>query len=252
MGLLDRKVALITGAGAGMGRSHSLLFASEGAHIYATDIDLALAQDTAAKVQGAGGSATALLHDVSSEDHWSNVLQSIDDAHGQLDILVNNAGIAIYAYLESVSDESWDRTFSINANGAFLGCKYAVELLKKSECGAIVNIASSLSHYSIPTVAPYCATKGTVFMLTKAAAFEYAQYGIRVNSVHPGIVRTPMTNEALADPQFVESVVNTVPLRRVAEPEEVSAVVLFLASERASFVTGTDVVVDSGAFASKG
>ena len=246
---LDNKIALITGAGTGMGRSHALMLGSEGAHVYVTDISEQLGLETVALVHDAGGSATALLHDVSSESQWLDVLNTIDNIHGRLDILVNNAGIATWDYLENISNEFWDRIFSINANSAFLGCRHGLALMKKAGGGAIVNIASSLTHHAVPMVAHYIASKGAVMMLTKAAAFEYAKYGIRVNSVHPGIIETPMTTEALKDPCFVETVISKVPINRAGQPDEVSSVVLFLVSDKASFVTGADVLVDAGAFA---
>ncbi|MCC7411082.1 MAG: SDR family oxidoreductase [Gammaproteobacteria bacterium] len=235
-----------------MGRAHALRLAADGARLFVTDVDEHGAGATVDMIRDAGGTATALGHDVSSEADWLDVLRFVDEACGYLDILVNNAGVVIYESLEAVAEQAWDRVFSINANGVFLGCRHGVSLLRKAKAGVIVNIGSSLFHYAIPTVASYVASKGAIAMLTKAAAYEYAPYGIRVNAVHPGIVATPMTESPLEDPDFVAAVVRTVPLRRVAEPSEIASVVAFLVSDRASFVTGADLVVDAGAFAGRG
>jgi cyclopentanol dehydrogenase len=245
-GRMSGKVALITGAAQGMGRSHALLLAAEGAKVVITDVREAAGKAVAEEINDAGGSALFITHDVTRSDDWQRVLEEAVNEFGKLDVLVNNAGILILKPLDETDEEEWDRTLDINAKGTFLGCKLAAPALQAAGGGSIVNISSIYGLIGAPSAAAYQASKGAVRLLSKAAAVDLAKFGIRVNSVHPGVIDTEMTKELMATPEGAKALLGTTILGRPGRPEEVSQAVLFLASDEASFVTGAELVVDGG------
>ena len=245
-GRVAGKVAIVTGGGQGMGRSHSLLLAVEGATVVVTDVNETSGAAVAAEINAAGGRAVFIRHDVTSSSHWRAVVDEAVAKFGKVDILVNNAGILILKPLDQTDDAEWDLIMSINAKGTFLGCKHIVPAMQKAGGGSIVNISSIYGLVGAPSAAAYEASKGAVRLLTKAAAIDLHQYNIRANSVHPGVIATAMTTDLLSTPEMAKAVLATTILERPAQPREVSYAVLFLASDEASFMTGSEVVVDGG------
>ena len=240
------KVALVTGAAMGMGRAHSLLLANEGAKVVVADIAEEAGQKTVADIRAAGGEAIFVKLDVSKADDWEKAVQAAVAAYGTVNILVNNAGILLSKTLDQTTEAEWDRIFAINAKGPFLGCKTVFPVMQKAGGGSIVNISSIYGLVGAPAAAAYEATKGAVRLLTKAAAVDFAKDHIRVNSVHPGVIKTEMTKGMFVDPAVIKAALGPTLIARPAEPEEVSWAVLFLASDEASYMTGSEVVVDGG------
>jgi cyclopentanol dehydrogenase len=237
---------VVTGAGMGMGRAHAVLLAREGASVVVTDIDAAAAKDTVGVIAEAGGAARFCEHDVSDERSWTDVMDQVDEAFGRVDVLVNNAGILLLKPVHQTAVEEWDRIFSINARGVFLGTKHVLDLMRKAGGGSIVNISSIYGIIGAPNAAAYEATKGAVRLLTKATAVDYAPFGIRANSVHPGVIRTHMTAGLIDQGDAEKALLGPTIMARSAAAEEVSGAVLFLASDESSFMTGSEVVVDGG------
>lgn len=246
MGKMNHKVVLITGGALGMGQAHAKTFAREGAQVVLTDINDAAGQATAIAIQQSGGKAEFMHHDVASAADWQQVVAQCIARFGKIDVLVNNAGILLFRSLEDIADEEWDRVMSINARGVFFGCKYVLPGMRKADGGSIINISSIFGLTGSPNAADYGASKGAVRLLTKAAAVDYAKYNIRVNSVHPGLIATEMSKDLLSSPEATRAFVSKALIQRPGRPEEVSAAVLFLASDDASFMTGSEVVVDGG------
>ena len=252
MGRVAGKVALVTGAGLGLGRASSLLLASEGARLVVSDIDESLAGNTAAEIVEAGGEALALRHDVSKSDDWSAVIAVVEQRFGRLDVLVNNAGIAIAKNIEDTSLEEWRRTMAVNLDGVFLGCQHAIGLMKQSGGGSIINLSSIDGIIGEADLAAYCASKGGVRTLTKAVAVHCAEqrYGIRCNSIHPGYIWTPQTENYLRDlgtlDQEKAKALSRHPIGFLGEPSDIAYMVLYLASDESKFVTGSEMVVDGG------
>ncbi|WP_228002335.1 glucose 1-dehydrogenase [Nocardia australiensis] len=243
---VENKIAVVTGGAAGMGRTHAQLLAREGAAVVVTDIDIDGGRRTVELVEAEGGTASFVQHDVSSSENWKAVVDHTVAHHGRIDVLVNNAGILAFKSLPETDDDVWDRILEVNAKGTFLGCKAVIPAMKNSKAPSIVNISSMYAIIGAPNAAAYEASKGAVRSLTKAAAVDLQQYGIRVNSVHPGVIATAMTNDILADPEGARALLGTTILGRAAQPEEVSAAVVFLASDESSFMTGSELVVDGG------
>ena len=252
MGRVAGKVALVTGAGLGLGRASSLLLASEGARLVVSDIDEALAGETAAEIVKAGGEALALRHDVSKPEDWSSVMAAIEQRFERLDVLVNNAGIAIAKNIEDTTFEEWRRTMAVNLDGVFLGCQEGIKLMKKSGGGSIINLSSIDGIIGEADLAAYCASKGGVRTLTKAVAVHCAEqrYGIRCNSIHPGYIWTPQTENYLRDLGTLEQekakALSRHPIGFLGEPNDIAYMVLYLASDESKFVTGSEMVVDGG------
>lgn len=246
MARLNGKVAMVTGGGMGMGREHCLLMANEGAQLIVTDINKEAGQQTVSDIKAAGGDALFIALDVASEKNWQSAVEEGVNQYGKIDILVNNAGILILKSLQQTTVEDWDQVLSINAKGCFLGCREILPAMQKAGGGSIINISSIYGLVGGPNAAAYEASKGAVKMLSKAAAVDYASYNIRVNSVHPGIIRTNMTKEALEHKEVAQQMYAMTLTGREADPKEVSYAVLFLASDESSYVNGSEMVVDGG------
>jgi NAD(P)-dependent dehydrogenase (short-subunit alcohol dehydrogenase family) len=247
---LDGKVALITGAASGMGRSEAIIFAREGARVVVADLLEAEGRQVVADIEAADGGARFVKLDVTSEAHWQEAVAATESSFGKLDLLVNNAGISGSYDPDTMSTAAWDTIMNVNAKGVFLGMKHAIPAMRRAGGGAIVNI-SSISGFVGQTGIhmAYNASKGAVRIATKAAAVQYARDGIRVNSVHPGMMPPMRTSKMSADPAWRAKMINPIPMRREGRVEEVAYAVLFLASDEASYITGTELVVDGGLLA---
>ncbi len=244
---LDGKIALISGGSRGQGAAEARLFTREGARVLFGDVLDEEGWQLEAEIRELGGEATYLHLDVTREADWVGAVETAVRLHGQLDILVNNAGVVSWGRLEDTTPQEWDRVMEVNAKGVFLGTKAVIPEMRKAGGGSIVNISSISGLIGQDVVQPvYNASKGAVRLLTKATAIQYAGEGIRVNSVHPGSVATAMTAERRADPRLHQLSLARIPLRRIAEPEEIAYAVLYLASDEAAFVTGSELVIDGG------
>jgi NAD(P)-dependent dehydrogenase (short-subunit alcohol dehydrogenase family) len=246
---LTGKVALITGGASGMGRSEAMIFAQEGAKVAVGDVLEAEGRDVVDHITKAGGQARFVKVDVTSETDWQAAVQAAVAAFGKLDILVNNAGIC-GSGPDTMRVDVWDKVMDINAKGVFLGMKYAIPAIQQAGGGAIVNISSISGFVGQDRIhMAYNASKGAVRIMTKSAAVQYAKDGIRVNSVHPGVMPPMRTSQASADPEWRAKMLRVIPLKREGRVEEVANAVLFLASDEASYITGTELVVDGGLLA---
>jgi len=247
---LAGKVALITGAASGMGQSEATIFAREGAKVVVADLLEAQGRDVAATITKGGGQARFVTLDVASEADWQAAVAATVEAFGTLDILVNNAGISGTFDPDMLSTSAWDALMTVNAKGVFLGMKHAIPVMRQHGGGAIVNISSISGFVGQDKVhMGYNASKGAVRLMTKSAAVQFAQDGIRVNSVHPGIMPPMRTSKASADPEWRAKSLRAVPMKREGRVEEVGHAVLSLASDEASYITGTELVVDGGLLA---
>ena len=241
---LEGKVALITGGASGMGQSEAVIFAMEGAKVVVADVLEAEGRQVA---EDLGGMGRFVRLDVTSELAWQEAIAATLSQFGKLDVLVNNAGISGTFDPDTLSTSAWDRLMEVNAKGTFLGMKHAIPVMEKAGGGAIVNISSVSGFVGQKGIhMAYNASKGAVRLMTKSAAVQYAWSGIRVNSVHPGVMPAMRTSKATADPAFREKMLAGVPMRRPGRVEEVAYAVLFLASDEASYITGTELVVDGG------
>ncbi len=243
---LKDKVAIVTGAGGGMGAEEARLFAREGAKVVISDIMDDEGKKVEAEIAEAGGEAMFVHTDVTSEESWQNLIAQTISSYGRLDILVNNAGLSSGSEADHLDTDGWHRIMDVNATGVFLGTKHAVLEMQKTGGGSIVNISSIMGFVGGEAGHPaYHASKGAVRIFTKAMAVKYGPDGIRVNSVHPGFM-PPMRSAQSVDTAVREELVRQTPLRRTGETIEVANGVLFLASDDASFVTGTELVIDGG------
>jgi NAD(P)-dependent dehydrogenase (short-subunit alcohol dehydrogenase family) len=244
---LARKVAFISGGARGMGAAEARLFAREGARVALGDVLADEGRKVVEEISETGGEALFVPLDVTSESLWQDAVAASISRFGKLDILVNNAGVGSHGMVEDTSVEEWDRVMDINAKGVFLGTKTAIPELRRAGGGSIINISSQLGIVGVDNSSPqYQASKGAVRLLTKATAIQYARDGIRVNSVHPGPIVTPMTEGSRADEQRYELTLSRIPLGRYGEAEDVAYGVLFLASDESSFMTGSELVIDGG------
>jgi len=244
---LAGKVALVSGAASGMGQSEATIFAREGAKVIVADILEMEGKQVADKIVAGGGQARFVKLDVTSEAEWDAAVKAAVGTFGKLDVLVNNAGISGTYDTDMLSSAAWDKVMAVNAKGVFLGMKHAIPLMKKAGGGAIVNISSISGFVGQDGVhMAYNASKGAVRIMTKTAAVQLAGDGIRVNSVHPGFMPPMRTSKTSADPTWRATMLAAVPMKREGRVEEVAHAVLFLASDEASYITGTELVVDGG------
>lgn len=245
-----RQIAVVTGAGSGIGAATARLYAAQGARVMVCDIDVGLAQATVEAIQAAGGSAHAFELDVTNAEAVEAVFQHIEATHGPMDELVNNVGIEIVGDTQAFSLEDYDRLFNVNVRSVFLCCRAAARHMGQRGTGAIVNLASVASFKTWPGDGVYSATKAAVLALTKAFAVDLAAQGIRVNAVAPAIVETAMTERAIArdaDPASGRERRHKLhPLGRMAKPQEIAEAILFLNSRQSAFTTGACLVLDGG------
>ena len=245
MGRLDGKVAIISGGARGQGEVEAKLFAEEGAKVVFGDILDEQGKQVEAAIRQAGGEATYVHLDVTQEADWQQAVATAVSAYGKLDILVNNAGILRRDGIEETTKELWDTILAVNATGVFLGTKYAIPEMRKAGGGSIVNISSISGMVALGGPA-YNASKGAVRVFTKVTAVHHADDNIRCNSIHPGPVRTPMTESTYSDPEMLERRLRDMPLGRLGTSEDIAYGVLYLASDEAAYVTGAELVIDGG------
>jgi len=246
---LKDKVAIITGARRGMGRAHVLALAKAGAKVVVSDVSLEDCQKVVEEIEKKGGRAIAVKCDVSKKEEVDEMVRKTIEKWAKIDILVNNAGIAQFVPFLEMTEEDWDRTLDINLKGYFLCAQACAKEMIKQKSGVIVNITSiAMGQVGVgfPTLAHYCASKGGIVGMTEALSLELAPYNIRVNAIAPGAIETPMIEPLKADPKTFEGLMARIPLHRVGQPEEVSNLVLFLASDDSSYMTGSTVVIDGG------
>ena len=244
---LNGKVALVSGGASGMGQSEALIFAREGAKVVVADVMETEGRQVADKIKAAGGQGLFVKLDVGQEAEWDKAVNATVGAFGKLDVLVNNAGISGTFDQDMLSTAAWDKLMEINAKGVFLGMKTAIPAMQRAGGGAIVNISSISGFVGQHGVhMAYNASKGAVRIMTKTAAVQFAKDGIRVNSVHPGMLPPMRSSKGSADPTWRDKMIRAVPMKREGRVEEVAHAVLFLASDDASYITGIEVPVDGG------
>ena len=243
---LEGRVALVTGAGRGLGAAMAEALARAGAHVIVNDIDAGCAEAERVRLSEAGLSAEAMAFDVSDSAAIAVAMDAIGAAHGRVDILVNNAGIAVYGGAEELEPADWKSVIDVDLTAVFLLSRQACSLLSRGGHGRIINIASVLGLISRPGIISYVAAKHGIVGLTRALAGELGRYGITCNAIAPGYFLTPMGDVLAKDDRFYRMICNRTPLRRWANPEELQGPVVFLASEASSFVTGHVLTVDGG------
>ena len=244
---LQGKVAIITGGARGQGEAEARMFAREGAKVVFGDVLDDDGRRVEAEIAAAGGEAVYVRLDVTDEDSWREAVGTAVSRFGKVDILVNNAGIASWHAGDDASVAEWDRLMEVNAKGVFLGTKAVIPAMRAAGGGSIINISSISGMVGQTNIHPgYNASKGAVRILTKSTAVQHAAEGIRCNSIHPGPVKTPMTERSWSDPEWLKATERRTPLGRYAEPDEIAYGVLFLASDESSFMTGSEVVIDGG------
>ena len=243
MGRLTDKIALITGGARGQGAAEARLFAAEGATVWLTDVLDDEGEATAAAI---GPAATYRNHDVRDEERWIELVDEVREAHGRLDVLVNNAGIFRVMPTVFTSESEYREIIDVNQVGTFLGMKAVIPTMVGAESGSIINISSVAGLTGAPGTMAYSASKWAVRGMTKVAAKEVAPFGVRVNSVHPGIIDTPMMAEASPEGSIIDRVVDAIPMGHVAQADDVARLVLYLASDESAYSIGAEFVVDGG------
>jgi glucose 1-dehydrogenase len=248
MGQLDQKVAIVTGADSGIGRAIAIEFANEGATVV---INYAHAQDKAEEVlqtiRKNNGKATIIQADVSQYSQVANLIQQTSAQFQRVDIMVNNAGMEIHSPFLDETEEHFDRVIGVDLKGAFFGAQLAArEMVKNKSAGRIINISSVHEDLAMPGNVPYCCAKGGMRMLTRTICLELASHNITVNNIGPGAVHTPIDRDVEADPEKMGALLKEIPLHRMAQPEEVAKLALYLSSEAAAYITGATYFIDGG------
>ena len=252
MGRVDGKIALVTGAASGIGLQASLRLAEEGARVMMTDINVENGKKEAEKL---GRNAEFLKLDITLEEDWISVLRETVKHFQSLDILVNSAGMVLIADVEQISLKDWRQVHAVNLDGPFLGCKHGVRVMKEFGAGSIINLSSVSGLIGGFNLAAYNSSKGAVRMLTKSVALHCARsgYGIRCNSIHPTFIETPMLDSMIQDAPDPEkarqTLIRQVPLKRIGTTDDVAKMIVYLASDESTFVTGTEMVIDGGVVA---
>ncbi|WP_138755642.1 SDR family NAD(P)-dependent oxidoreductase [Paenibacillus sinopodophylli] len=248
---LQGKIALLTGAGSGIGRKTAELFAKEGATVIVNDIDEAKGKETAQSIQASGGNALFLHADVTDAASVRLMVESAIQAYGRIDILFNNAGISGVGAIHEIEPEAWDRVVRVNLRGVFLPSRYVLPYMMERKSGNIINMSSCIAEIGLARRASYSATKGAVLSLTKSMQVDYAKYNIRVNAILPGTILTPFVEQylqsAYEDPEAAIAAIRTRQLSgNLGRPEDVANGVLFLASDESSFMMGSPLYIDGG------
>ncbi len=243
---LEGKIVLITGGGAGIGRAICETFAREGAHVVVADIDGEAAEETASAIVTANGAAETHTVDIADTAQVKTLMETIKAAHGRLDVLVNNAGVGARADFRHLTDDEWEKVWSVNLDGTVKCAREAFDLMRASGKASIVNLSSVMSTKHTRQMAVYSATKGAVSALSRSLAVEYAPYGIRVNTLLPGYVETALIGRYIKNPGIAKALLTQTPLRRFGTPEDIANAALFLASDEAAYITGAALNVDGG------
>lgn len=246
MARLEGKIALVTGAAAGIGLAIAGVFADEGARVFLADVNGAGAEAAAGDLVAQGHAATPLTVDVSRGQDVAAMLRAIETAAGRIDVLVNNAGLNVRSDFRHLSDADWVRIREVNLDGVVRVARDGFALLKAAPAGSLINVSSIMAHRGVRQLAAYSATKGAVSALTRALAVEYAPFNIRVNALLPGFIETALTERVLRHPAIKQALIDQAPMRRLGTAQEVARAALFLASDDASYVTGTELAVDGG------
>jgi NAD(P)-dependent dehydrogenase (short-subunit alcohol dehydrogenase family) len=243
---LEDKIALVTGSGAGIGRAIAETFAREGAFVVVADRNGEAAKEAAQAIVTANGAASSHEVDVTDTAQVKALMQTIGESHGRLDVLVNNAGVGERADFRHLSDEAWEKVWSVNLDGTVRCAREAFDLLKASGKASIVNLSSIMASKHTRQMAVYSATKGAVSALSRSLAVEYAPYGIRVNTLLPGYVETALIGRYISNPMIAKALLTQTPLRRFGTPQDIANAALFLASDDAAYITGAALNVDGG------
>jgi len=244
---LQGKIAIITGAAGAIGSAIAVRFAEEGATVFLCDLDKSKGVELEKNIRFSGGKATFFSMDVTMEEEWKKTISKVVELSSRLDILINNAGINIRKPIEEMEVEEWDTMMRVNVRSVFLGIKHALPIMRKQKKGSIINMSSIcglIGHRYTPEA--YTATKGAVTLLTKSAAVRYAQDQVRINSLHPSTVNTPLIQRLFEDPERKRERLGEIPLGRIATVDDVANAALYLASDESSFLTGVSLPVDGG------